>query len=342
MSSAMARRFRAFSAVSLAGAAVLVFHTAAFAQQGAAKKGEAAKGDTKGAKEVKEVKSPPATAPEAATASKAETKPAETTPAETTPADANPADASPAEPQQELPPGYAPPPGYRYAPPPGPPRYPQPPSEGPYNQGPYYQPYYHDQYWGPPPPPAYPPPRYYRPYAPPPPVHYYPEPQRYRRFFIGFGLGVSGLAVFPDASDADNASRVGLGYDFRLGFGVSPRWSVVLSADGAAAYFGNVDVTSTVVAIGPQAFITHNLYARVGIGGAGRTYDYRSHDSRDRAGYYYDTESDSGMGGVAAIGMEFMQSYHLALGLEANGTFAYFPNHDVLSTFGINFMMNLF
>jgi hypothetical protein len=322
-SSAMARRFGAFSAVTLAGAAVLVFHTAAFAQQSEAKKDEAAKD----AKDVTAKDTKDATAKDANKDTKVVTPP---TPAE--PEAATPPQAAPAP--QELPPGYSPPPGYRNAP--SPQGYPQPPAEDPY----YRAPYQHDYYYGPAPSYGYPPPRYRR-YAPPPPVRYYPEPVTYRPFFFGFGLGVSGLGILPNESGAKNASRVGLGYDFRFGFGVSPRWSLVLAADGATAYFDNVSVSETVFTIGPQVWVNRKLYLRAGIGAAGRTYDYG--DYYYDAGYSsYSTNSDSGMGAAAAVGLEFMQSYHVAMAVEANATVGYYPNKDTLSTFGINFVVNLF
>lgn len=306
-SSAMACRFGAFSAAALAGVAVLVFHTAAYAQQ---------------------------------TGKKTQKSDAKTTDAKKTDATKDAKPAAPAQPeaqaQQEMPPGYSPPPGYPNPPPQG---FPQPPAEEP-ESAPYY--------YAPPPPPypdAYPPPPYYyhRRFAPPPPMHYY-EPLTYRPFFFGVGLGVSGLAVFPNQSGVDNAARVGVGYDFRFGFGISPRWSLVLSADGATAYFdNNVSITETIFAVGPQLFVTPKLYVRAGIGAASRTYDYG--DYYPSTGYfasYYGTSSDSGFGGTAAIGFEFVQSYHVALALEACATVGYYPNKDTLSTYGINFVLNLF
>ena len=291
-SSAMTRRFRALSFMTLAGASVLVFHSAAFAQQAepAAKDAEAAK-------------------PEPAAEAGAKQQP-----------------------PQDLPPEYGPPPGYRH----GPPAPPPPPSGYP---PPGYGPYYQDYYGGYPPPP----PRYYRPrpyYQPAPPMRYYPEATTYRPFFFGFGLGVGGVGVFihdPLPGQNDNASRAGLGYNLRFGFGVSPRWSIVLSADGAQAYFDGASVSETTWTIGPQVFITRQLYARAGIGAA--TYEQ---DSWDNNGYYYGSASDSGTAAVAAIGFEFMQHYHTALALEASGTIGYFPNKDKVSTFGLNFVLNLF
>jgi hypothetical protein len=289
-SSAMTRRFRAFSVVTLAGASVLVFHSATFAQQ---------------------------TEPAAPAAKDAEaTKPA----AE---------GAQKPQPPQDLPPEYAPPPGYRH----GPPQPPPPP--------PGYDPYYHD-YYGPP---GYPPPpqRYYRPrpyYQPAPPMRYYPEPQTYRPFFVGFGLGVGGVGIiFHDTTRYDNTSRMGLGYNLRFGFGVSPRWSIVLSGDGAQAYFDGANVSETAWTIGPQVFITRQLYARAGLGAA--TY---SEDSCNNAfvDCYIHSANDSGMATTAAIGFEFMQHYHSSLALEAVGTMGFFPNKDKVSTFGVNFVLNLF
>jgi hypothetical protein len=277
--------------MALTGASVLVFHSAAFAQQEEAP----AKADEK--------------APPAPPAAEAKTQPPQ---------------------PQDLPPEYAPPPGYRHAPPP-PPGYPPypPPAYGPY----------YNEYYGPAYPP--PPPRYYRPrpYYAPAPVRYYPEPLTYRPFFFGFGLGVGGVAILPhDTTTADNTSRAGLGYNLRFGFGVSPRWSIVLSADGAQAYFNGVSVSQTAWTIGPQVFITPKLYARAGVGAA--TY---TQDACDSYGYCYTGgDSDSGMALAGAVGFEFMQSYHTALALEANGTVGYYPNKDKVSTFGLNFVLNLF
>ena len=293
-SSAMTRRFRDFSVLALAGASVLVFHSAAFAQQ-----------------------EEPA-APAAKDAEAAKPEPA---------AEAGAKQQTP----QDLPPEYAPPPGYRHGPP-------QPPPPPP-GYGPYYQEYYGQPGYPPPPP------RYYRPryYQPGPSPHYYPEPAAYRSFFFGFGLGIGGIGILPHndsnaSTHYDNASRAGLGYNLRFGFGVSPRWSIVLSADGAQAYFDGVSVSETAWTIGPQVFITRQLYARAGLGAA--TY---SDDACDASGYcYYGGNNDSGMAMAAAIGFEFMQHYHSSLALEASGTIAYFPNKDKVSTFGVNFVLNLF
>jgi len=299
-SSTMTRMFRAFSTMTLAGAAVLVFHSAANAQQ----KGPAA---------------PPAKAAEAAEAAEV-AKPAAETGAQQ-------------QPVQELPPEYAPPPGYRGTQPPQPP--PLPPGYPPQGYGPYQQDYYGPQGYPPPPP------RYYRPrpYYPAPSPRYYPEPTQFRSFFFGFGLGIGGIGIMYGDSTYENASRSGLGYNLRFGFGVSPRWSIVMSGDGAQAYFDGYSVSQTAWTIGPQVFITRQLYARAGIGAA--TYSEDA-DYCDNYGCYAGTANDSGMAMTAAVGFEFMQSYHSALALEAVGTMARFPNSDKVSTFGVNFVLNLF
>jgi hypothetical protein len=299
-SSKVTRGFGAFSLLTLAAGAVLVFHSAALAQQAAsdAKPGDKAKPDAD-----------------------AQAKP-----------DAK-AEAAAAPGQEELPPEYAPPPGYRHAPPP------------PHGYGqPGYAPYY-DYYYGGPPAPYYPP-RYYRPrpYASGP-VHYYPEPITYRPFFFGVGLGVGGVALFPVKGYGDSSSRAGMSYNLRFGFGVSPRWSIVLSGDGAYAYISGYSIDQSVWSIGPQVFINRHLYARAGIGVAMKSIDLGS-------GYYdyysYDTFSDSGMGWTLALGWEFMQSYHIALGLEAAATYGHYQSPDSITmsknqgTVGVNFVLTLF
>jgi len=297
-SSAMTRRFRALSTAVATSACVLLFHTASFAQQ--------ANTPTTSTKDAQPAKAEPVKAEPTAEAG------AKQAPAQVPP-----------------PPEYGPPPGYHdQMAPPQPPSYP-----------PGYDPYY---YGGPPPYPP-PPPRYYHPYRryyqPAPPPQYYGEPTTYRPFFFGFGLGVGGVGILPhDTAHYDRTSRVGLGYDLRFGFAVSPRWAIVLSADGAQAYFNGFGVSETAWTIGPQVFITRQLYARAGIGAA--TY---SEDACDAYGYCYTgANNDSGVAGTAAVGFEFMQSYHTALALEAVGTIAKFPNDDKVSTFGINFVLNLF
>jgi hypothetical protein len=320
MSSMMTRGFRTFSLLALAGAAVLVFHSAAYAQQKKpakeADKPKAEAGQPKA--EEKPADQPKADAPEQPNVESKE-------PLATTSEGTAEAEAKPAPLPEELPPEYAPPPGYRRAPPP---------------QG--YGPQY-DYYYGPP---AYPPPRYYRsrPYHPAP-MRYYPEPIAYRTFFFGLGLGVGGVAFFPEAGMGDNSSRAGMAYNLHFGFGVSPRWSIVLAGDGAFAYFNGYDLSQSVWSIGPQVFINRHLYVRAGLGVATKSvdnsgsYDYYT---------YYEGYSDSGMGWTVALGYEFMQSYHTSLGLELGATFARYKDPDPITgsrsqgTFGLNFMLNLF
>jgi hypothetical protein len=245
--------------------------------------------------------------------------------------------AKQAQPQEGLPPEYAPPPGYRHAPPPPPGGYPPP------GYGPSYDYYYGPSYG----PPAYPPPRYYRPRPyQPGPVRYYPEPLSYRPFFFGVGLGVGGVALFPVKGEGDSSSRAGMSYNLHFGFGVSPRWSVVLAGDGAYSYFSGYNIDQSVWSIGPQVFITHHLYARAGIGVATKSIDQNSDYNYDY--YSYSSYSDSGMGWTAALGWEFMQSYHVSLGLEAAATYGHYQTPDAITmsrdqgTIGINFMLNLF
>jgi hypothetical protein len=295
----MTRGFGALSLLTVAGAAVLVFHSAALAQQAE----PAAKDSAKANPEAKDD-----------------------------------AAAKPAQPQEDLPPEYAPPPGYRHAPPPPPRGYPPPGYGSSYD-------YYYGPSYGPP---AYPPPRYYRPRPyQPAPGRYYPEPLSYRPFFFGVGLGVGGVGLFPVKGAGDASSRAGMSYNLHFGFGVSPRWSVVLAGDGAYSYFSGYNIDQSVWSIGPQVFITHHLYARAGIGVATKSID-QNQDYYYSDYYSYGSYSDSGMGWTAALGWEFMQSYHLSLGLEAAATFGHYQTEDAITmskdqgTIGINFMLNLF
>jgi hypothetical protein len=293
-SSKMTRGFGAFTTLTLAGAAVLVFHSAALAQQ--------AEPD---AKDSQKAKAEPVAEPEA---------------------------KQPPPQGQDLPPEYGPPPGYRQ--PPQPHGYPPP------GYGPYYNDYYGPPGYAPPPQ------RYYRPRYYQQPVRYYPEPLAYRPFFFGVGLGVGGVALFPPSGSGEkSSSRAGMSYNLHFGFGVSPRWSIVLSGDGAFSYFSGYSIDQSVWSIGPQVFITHHLYARGGLGVATKSVDYSS-SSMD---YYADTGySDSGMGWTGALGWEFMQSYHTTLGLELAGTFGHYQNVDAVTgsknqgTIGLNFMLQLF
>jgi hypothetical protein len=308
-SSKMTRRLGTFSVPFLTCASVLLFHSAAFAQQ--------ADPDAKDSGKVTAE-----SAPDSDAAATPEAKGKQQQP-------------------QDLPPEYGPPPGYRQAPPSHPRGYP-PPGYGPYYYDGYGPQGYGPQGYGPqgyPPPP----PRYYRPRPyQHSPVRYYPEPLAYRPFFFGVGLGVGGIGILPyDTTNYENASRAGLGYSLRFGFGVSPRWSIVFSADGAQAYFDGVNVSETAWTIGPQVFLTPKLYLRGGVGAA--TYSQDTCDTYDSYGDCYGSgASDSGMAVAAAVGFEFMQSYHTSLALEASGTMGYYPNKDKVSTFGINFVLNLF
>jgi len=292
-SPAITGTLRAFFAFTVAGASVLVFHSAALAQQ-------------------------PAPPPDA---EKAPSEPAAESEAKQAP-------------PQDLPPEYAPPPGYRHPGPP-PPTWLRTRERVTARTTPLtimglqeYPP---------------PPPRYYRPrYYAPAPAHYYPEPTTFRPFFVGFGLGVGGVGIFPASGSA--STRTGVAYNLHFGFGVSPRWSLVLSGDGAFSYLDGYNIDQSVWSIGPQVFITRHLYARAGIGVATKSVDsnyYNSKLLRRRILRFGD-------GWTAALGFEFLQSYHSSVGLEAAATMGHYQNPDVVTnsrnegTIGVNFVLNLF
>jgi hypothetical protein len=127
-----------------------------------------------------------------------------------------------------------------------------------------------------------------------------------------------------------------MGYNLHLGFGVSPRWSLVFSGDGSWAYFDGYDVNQTAWTIGPQVYLNRFLYLRGGVGVATYSQTY------DDGLYQVEDASDSGMAMTAAVGFEFMQGYHSAMALEFAATLGNYPNKDRVGTMGINFILNLF
>jgi hypothetical protein len=115
---------------------------------------------------------------------------------------------------------------------------------------------------------------------------------------------------------------------------------LVLSGDGASAYFNGYDVSQTAWTIGPQVFLNRQLYLRGGFGVAHYSQTYGDSMAYDSMGYY--DESDSGMASTVALGFEFLQGYHTSMALELNGAMGWYPNKDRVGTMGLNFVLNLF
>ena len=213
----------------------------------------------------------------------------------------------------------------------------------------------------PPPPRGYPPPPprapaqggYQHPqqYPPPPPTYYAPAPQQgwgynqppsyiYRPFSFTIGVGPGYLHGWgKDAvGDLDSESSVALSYNlFRLGFGIAPNLAFWLGFEGAGA-----NSTSPLTGehswlrqenwlLGIQWHFVPRLYVRGGVG----------------AGYISETSASvvasggTGLATASAIGWEFVQTPHIALALDANGSITNYSN-QYWSTAGINLAVSFF
>jgi len=252
-------------------------------------------------------------------------------------ADAPPSAAAPAATPTPPPPGAAeaepaPPPGAAVAEPMPPP--PPPPGYGPpYGPPPYGPPPGYGQHYG------------YRPGYYPPPGQPYPSSARSDRrvFMLSLGLGVSSLSL--SAADI-TAHEAGLSYALHLGFGITPRWMLVLAMDGAWAqfsrkdFFGATSFAQTTYTIGAQAFVLPWLYARLGLGlGCLEWSDDSSNNWSDCRG----------QAAAAGIGGEFMRARSTSFSAEAAATVARYPEapvgsdrNDIWYSIGLNLMLNIF
>jgi hypothetical protein len=234
--------------------------------------------------------------------------------------------------------GSAPAPSEQPAqPPPPPPKgYPPPPPRAPSQGG--YQ--YPQQY----PPAQYPqqyPPTYYAPGPQQRGWGYYAQPTAiYRPFSFTLGVGPGYLHGWGtnDAGKSDAESGFALSYNlFRLGFGIVPNLSFWLGFEGTGT-----NTTSPLTGenswlrqenwlLGLQYHLVPRLYVRGGMG----------------AGFISETTASihasggTGIAFAAAIGYEFVQTPHVALALDANGSVTKYTN-QYWSTAGLNLAVSFF
>jgi hypothetical protein len=164
----------------------------------------------------------------------------------------------------------------------------------------------------------------------------------YRPFMLSMGLGVSSLSFSnPDGS----GHEAGLSYTVHLGFGITPRWMVMLAADGAWAQFsgagvyGNASYDLMTYTAGAQFFIRPWLYSRLGLGLA-------CIDWNDFRGDWSDCR---GQAVTAGVGAEFLQERSLSLAAELGAIVARFQEaatrsdgNEVWYNIGVNLILNLF
>jgi len=167
----------------------------------------------------------------------------------------------------------------------------------------------------------------------------------YRPFMLGFGLGVSSLSL--SAADG-SAHEAGLSYALHLGFGITPRWMVLLAIDGAWAQFSGgsnsyfnarTSFAQTTYTAGAQFFMLPWLYSRLGLGMG----------CIDWSNDYGDGSDCRGIAGAAGVGAEFLQTRSTSLAAEVAATLAEYPEsasinerNDVWYSIGVNLRLNLY
>jgi hypothetical protein len=160
---------------------------------------------------------------------------------------------------------------------------------------------------------------------------------------LSLGLGVSALSL----SSADiKAHEAGLSYALHLGFGITPRWMLVLAMDGAwaqvsrADFYGNSSFAQTTYTVGAQYYILSWLYSRLGLGLG----------CLEWSDDYGDTSSDCrGQAAAAGVGAEFMRFRSTSFAAEAAATVARYPQspqgsdrNDIWYSVGLNLLLNIF
>jgi hypothetical protein len=192
-----------------------------------------------------------------------------------------------------------------------------------------------------------PPPRYQT--APgygPPPGYYYPPPRvnRYSQYYpqvegvyrpISFTMGIGpGALIGPD-----HIHEAALSYNLaRLGIGVAPNLQLTIAFEGTGAnrvsgLTGEDSwLSQNTWMFGVQYWLLPRVYVRLGAGASTISEHSASLD------VYYDGTGIA-MGG--GIGFEFVQTRHVALALDLNGSFTQYSN-DHWGTTGANLAVSFF
>jgi hypothetical protein len=215
--------------------------------------------------------------------------------------------------------------------PPPPPRgYPPPPPRGPAPGGGYQYPQQYPQQYPPNPPTSWAPSQR-RGWG------YYPQTNAiYRPFSFTVGVGPGYLHGWGNSADAESSAA--LSYNlFRLGFGIAPNTSFVLAFEGTGT-----NSTSPLTGerswlsqenwlLGVQYHIVPRLYVRGGVGAG-----FISEHS-----FSADVSGGTGIATAGAIGWEFVQTPHVALALDANGSVTKYSD-QYWSTAGLNLAVSFF
>jgi hypothetical protein len=158
----------------------------------------------------------------------------------------------------------------------------------------------------------------------------------YRPFSFTVGVGPGYLHGW--GNNFDSESSVALSYNlFRLGFGIAPHTQLTIAFEGAGA-----NSTSPLTGehswlrqenwlLGLQYHFIPHFYVRGGIG-AGFI-------SESTATYF--ASGGTGFATAGAIGWEFVQTPHVAVALDANGSVTKYPD-QYWSTAGLNLAVSFF
>jgi hypothetical protein len=200
----------------------------------------------------------------------------------------------------------------------------------------------------PPPPPRYPggntypggsgypgaPPSYY---APAPPRQWMQAPEMsgvYRPFSFTVGVGPGYL------HGPGNTRELAISYNlFRIGFGVAPNVSFVLAFEGTGVNtfndaFGEYSfLKQENWLLGLQYHLLRRLYVR---GGVGAGFISEHTDSFDIPG------PGTGLAMAGAIGYEFVQTPHVALALDLNGSVTKYARREYWGTTGLNLAVSFY
>jgi hypothetical protein len=157
-----------------------------------------------------------------------------------------------------------------------------------------------------------------------------------RPFTIGGGIGFGGLSS-KDLYGTTTTTN-GMGYTFRLGFGLRPGLLLLWDVEGTLVNRNGAGTSQTANLAALQIFATQRFFLKAGFGLAAvvRNDPYTG----------YDTASDWGGAAMAGVGYELVQGWNWSLDIEATVTGARYNYNGGDETWTnwslVNFAINFF
>jgi hypothetical protein len=150
---------------------------------------------------------------------------------------------------------------------------------------------------------------------------------------IGGSLGLATLHYhLSDGSTSDAA----VGYSARLGFGLTPKLLFLIEINGATAngsgpYNDSVAYDQTIYDLGLQAFLTHRVFVRGGMGiGNIRAFDYVG-----------DFAAKTGFALTGSVGIELLQGYNWSFELAGQWITGFYQD-ETWTSGAVNLGFNFF